>query len=74
MESVFPKVKSREGRALSYAEVAKIIEAFEQVDPDTAAAVWLMARSGLGVGEVLALKPGRSSFIGPRLCDLMTLA
>ena len=39
-----PTVKSREGRALTDDEVVKIIDAAEQVDPDTAPMVWLMAR------------------------------
>ena len=47
---------TREGRALTDAEVSKILEAAEQVDPRKAAMVWLMARAGLRVGEVLALK------------------
>ena len=51
-----PTVKTkREGRALTDAEVSKILEAAEQVDPDTAVMVWLMARAGLRIGEVLAL-------------------
>lgn len=52
-----PTVRAeREGRALSDREVAKILEAAEDVDPDLAPMVWLMARAGLRVGEVLALK------------------
>ncbi len=46
----------REGRALTEAEVAAMIEAAEDVDPRTAAMVWLMARAGLRSGEVLALR------------------
>jgi len=37
-------------------EVSRILEAAEEVDSDTAAMVWLMARAGLRIGEVLALK------------------
>lgn len=51
-----PKVKSRPGRALSDGELAAIIEAAEQVNAEQAAMVWLMARAGLRVGEVLALR------------------
>jgi len=46
----------REGRALTEAEVAAVIEAAEKVDERTAAVVWLMARAGLRIGEVLALR------------------
>lgn len=61
-----PTVRSREGRALSDIEVSKILDAAESVNPDSAAAVWLMARAGLRIGEVLALK--RSDFdFGRRL-------
>ncbi len=51
-----PTVRSREGRALTDAELAKILEAAEIVDASTAAMVWLLARQGLRVGEALALK------------------
>lgn len=51
-----PTVRSREGRALSDTEIASVIDAAEKVDPDMATMVWLMARAGLRVGEVLALK------------------
>ena len=46
----------REGRALTDSEVSKVISAAESVDSGTAPMVWLMARAGLRVGEVLALK------------------
>jgi integrase len=46
----------REGRALTETEVAAVIEAAEKVDARTAAMVWLMARAGLRIGEVLALR------------------
>ena len=46
----------REGRALTEAEVAAVIEAAEEVDDSTAAMVSLMARAGLRIGEVLALR------------------
>ena len=46
----------RQGRALSDSEVGRVLEAAEIVDPDSAAMVWLMARAGLRIGEVLALK------------------
>jgi integrase len=45
----------REGRALSDGEIVAVVEAAESVDPRTAAMVWLMARAGLRIGEVLAL-------------------
>ena len=52
-----PTVRAtREGRALTDAEVSKILEAAEQVDASKATMVWLMARAGLRIGEVLALK------------------
>ncbi|HZD23268.1 MAG TPA: site-specific integrase [Acidimicrobiia bacterium] len=60
-----PTVRSREGRALSDGEVAKILDAAESVDPSTAAIVWLMARAGLRIGECLALK--RSHLAGGML-------
>ena len=46
----------REGRALTDEEVLRILEAAEKVDQETAVMVWLMARAGLRIGEVLALK------------------
>jgi integrase len=46
----------REGRALTEAEVLAVINAAEEVDETTAAMVWLMARAGLRIGEVLALR------------------
>ena len=61
-----PSVRSkRERRALSDPEVSKVISdpevskvisAAESVDSGMAPMVWLMARAGLRVGEVLALK------------------
>ncbi len=53
-----PTVKRRAavGRALSDDELAKLLHAAEVVDPDTACMVWLMARCGLRVGEILALR------------------
>ena len=48
----------REGRALTEGEVAAVIAAAEDVDESTAAMVWLMARAGLRIGEVLALRRG----------------
>ncbi len=51
-----PSLKTREGRAMTDNEVWRILEAAEEVDPDKAAMVWIMARAGLRVGEVLALK------------------
>jgi integrase len=51
-----PKVRSREGRALTDAQVSRVLNAAEKADPDKAAMVWLMALAGLRVGEVLALK------------------
>lgn len=47
---------TREGKAMSDSEVSRILEASERVDPNTAPMVWLMARAGLRIGEVLALK------------------
>ncbi len=35
---------------------ASVLEAAEEVDQETAVVVWLMARAGLRIGEVLALK------------------
>jgi integrase len=46
----------REGRALSDNEVWRVLDAAESVNSETAAMVWLMARAGLRIGEVLALK------------------
>jgi len=62
-----PTVRSREGRALSDAEVAKILDAAETIDPDTAAVVWLMARAGLRIGEALALKRADVDLAGRQL-------
>lgn len=63
-----PNVRAeREGRALSDAEVSRILEAAEEVDPDTAAMIWLMARAGLRVGEVLALKRAHVDLAGRML-------
>jgi integrase len=46
----------REGRALNESEIAAVIAAAEEVDDRTAAMVWVMARAGLRIGEVLALR------------------
>lgn len=52
-----PRVRPvREGRALTDNQVWRLLQAAEQVDPDTAAMVWCMARAGLRIGEVMALK------------------
>jgi integrase len=44
------------GRALTDDEIAALIGASDRVDPATAPIVWLMARCGLQIGEVLALQ------------------
>jgi integrase len=63
-----PKVRAeREGRALSDAEVSKILDAAKRTEPNLAAMVWLMARGGLRVGEVLALKRADLDLAGRRL-------
>lgn len=59
----------REGRALTDGEVSRIIAAAEDVDPDTAAMVWLMVRAGLRVGEVLAMKRSDVDLAG-RMLDV----
>ncbi len=46
----------REGRALDDSELTALIHAAEEVNPNLAPMVWLMARGGLRVGESLALK------------------
>ena len=46
----------REGRALTEDDVTAVISAAEQIDESTAGMVWLMARAGLRIGEVLALR------------------
>lgn len=51
-----PTVESRAGKALDADAVARVLDAAEQVDSDTAAMVWLMVGGGLRVGEVIGLK------------------
>jgi integrase len=57
----------REGRALTEAEVSAVLGAAEQVDPSMAAMVWLMARAGLRIGEVLALRRADIDLAGGKL-------
>jgi integrase len=49
-------VPERVGRALSDEAGAALLDAAEEVAPDTAAVVWLMLRAGLRAGEALALR------------------
>lgn len=44
------------GRALNDDELEKLLQAAEDVDAASAAMVWLMARCGLRIGEILALR------------------
>jgi integrase len=54
----------RDGRALTDDEMTAVFDAAEMVDSRTAAAVWLMARCGLRIGEVLALRRHDLDFDG----------
>lgn len=69
-----PISRRRVGRALKDSEISAVLDAAEDVDDRTATMVWLMARCGLRIGEVIALRREALDFKQDALTVAMSMS